>query len=210
MVLPVLLSTSFALLAVAIAICTKDGLCRLWWMSLDPPSTPSSSSNPFSRLFHPKSKPPSSLKYISASKQNQLSDNPFHRPPSAANSYATTNASESTFRTGHSASTTAAYPSSSSSSAASVVQQPPSPLMSSHDIDGDEGECPVCLEPLSFSFRLPGEKPHIVPECGHALHEVCTFSKPISASLARLAYLCFLHFALLGLFLCSLWSSSNS
>jgi hypothetical protein len=30
----------------------------------------------------------------------------------------------------------------------------------------------VCLEPLSFSFRLPGEKPHIVPECGHALHEV--------------------------------------
>lgn len=33
--------------------------------------------------------------------------------------------------------------------------------------------CPVCLEPLSFSFRLPGEKPHIVPECGHALHEAC-------------------------------------
>lgn len=42
---------------------------------------------------------------------------------------------------------------------------------SAHDMD-DEGECPVCLEPLSFSFRLPGEKPHIVPECGHALHEV--------------------------------------
>jgi hypothetical protein len=38
--------------------------------------------------------------------------------------------------------------------------------------DDDEAECPVCLEPLSFSFRLPGEKPHIVPECGHALHEV--------------------------------------
>ncbi|KAG6821446.1 hypothetical protein H0H93_010170 [Arthromyces matolae] len=37
----------------------------------------------------------------------------------------------------------------------------------------DEAECPVCLEPLSFSFRLPGEKPHIVPECGHALHEAC-------------------------------------
>lgn len=33
--------------------------------------------------------------------------------------------------------------------------------------------CPVCLEPLSFSFRLPGEKPHIVPECSHALHEAC-------------------------------------
>ena len=48
----------------------------------------------------------------------------------------------------------------------------PHQYSSSHDMD-DEGECPVCLEPLSFSFRLPGEKPHIVPECGHALHEVC-------------------------------------
>ena len=49
----------------------------------------------------------------------------------------------------------------------------PLPVVSSHDSSEDEEECPVCLEPLSFSFRLPGEKPHIVPECGHALHEVC-------------------------------------
>lgn len=48
----------------------------------------------------------------------------------------------------------------------------PVPVVSSHDAE-DEKECPVCLEPLSFSFRLPGEKPHIVPDCGHALHEVC-------------------------------------
>jgi len=48
----------------------------------------------------------------------------------------------------------------------------PLPVVSSHDKTDDEDECPVCLEPLSFSFRLPGEKPHIVPECGHALHEV--------------------------------------
>ena len=47
----------------------------------------------------------------------------------------------------------------------------PVPVVSSHDAE-DEKECPVCLEPLSFSFRLPGEKPHIVPDCGHALHEV--------------------------------------
>ncbi len=47
----------------------------------------------------------------------------------------------------------------------------PLPVVSSHDADLEE-DCPVCLEPLSFSFRLPGEKPHIVPECGHALHEV--------------------------------------
>ena len=49
----------------------------------------------------------------------------------------------------------------------------PLPVVSSRDVDDDEEECPVCLEPLSFSFRLPGEKPHIVPECGHALHEAC-------------------------------------
>ncbi|OSD05247.1 hypothetical protein PYCCODRAFT_1443216 [Trametes coccinea BRFM310] len=49
----------------------------------------------------------------------------------------------------------------------------PLPVVSSHDASDEEEECPVCLEPLSSSFRLPGEKPHIVPECGHALHEAC-------------------------------------
>ncbi|KAF9454350.1 hypothetical protein P691DRAFT_656495 [Macrolepiota fuliginosa MF-IS2] len=48
----------------------------------------------------------------------------------------------------------------------------PVPVVSNH-LNDVEDECPVCLEPLSFSFRLPGEKPHIVPECGHALHEAC-------------------------------------
>ncbi|KAH9956290.1 hypothetical protein BC827DRAFT_806897 [Russula dissimulans] len=47
----------------------------------------------------------------------------------------------------------------------------PLPVVSSHDSSEEEEECPVCLEPLSFSFRLPGEKPHIVPECGHSLHQ---------------------------------------
>lgn len=43
-----------------------------------------------------------------------------------------------------------------------------------NDVNGDiEEDCIICGESLSFSFRLPGEKPHIVPECGHALHEVC-------------------------------------
>lgn len=46
------------------------------------------------------------------------------------------------------------------------------PIVPSRDLPDEEAECPVCLEPLSFSFRLPGEKPHIVPECSHALHEV--------------------------------------
>lgn len=53
-----------------------------------------------------------------------------------------------------------------------VMAHAPLPVVSSHDATEDEEDCPVCLEPLSFSFRLPGEKPHIVPECGHALHEV--------------------------------------
>ncbi|SJX64779.1 related to CDC24-Guanine nucleotide exchange factor (GEF or GDP-release factor) [Sporisorium reilianum f. sp. reilianum] len=34
-----------------------------------------------------------------------------------------------------------------------------------------EVDCPVCLEPLSH--RLAGEKPHVVPACGHALHNAC-------------------------------------
>ncbi|KAH7923973.1 hypothetical protein BV22DRAFT_1091823 [Leucogyrophana mollusca] len=55
-----------------------------------------------------------------------------------------------------------------------VMPPAPVPVVSqTHDIVEDEDECPVCLEPLSFSFRLPGEKPHVVPECGHALHEAC-------------------------------------
>ena len=112
---------------------------------------------------------------------NPYSDNPFHRPPSSTSTYVSNAASEATFRTGHSAAPSSASgntltPGNSkglynqgyiaSSTAAST------PPMSSHDLDADEAECPVCLEPLSFSFRLPGEKPHVVPECGHALHEV--------------------------------------
>ena len=56
----------------------------------------------------------------------------------------------------------------------------PLPVVSSQDANDDEDECPVCLEPLSFSFRLPGEKPHIVPECGHALHEARIASQILS------------------------------
>lgn len=36
----------------------------------------------------------------------------------------------------------------------------------------DESNCPICVESLDASFRLPGEKAHIVPECGHTIHEV--------------------------------------
>ncbi|KAF9006175.1 Pleckstrin homology domain-containing protein [Cyathus striatus] len=57
-----------------------------------------------------------------------------------------------------------------------AIVMPPIPVVSSHNAFDDEEECPVCLEPLSSSFRLPGEKPHIVPECGHALHEVRCFT----------------------------------
>lgn len=56
----------------------------------------------------------------------------------------------------------------------------PVPVVSSHDPLEEEDDCPVCLEPLSFSFRLPGEKPHIVPECGHALHEVSFLTSAFS------------------------------
>ncbi|KAK6992182.1 Pleckstrin homology domain-containing protein [Favolaschia claudopus] len=55
----------------------------------------------------------------------------------------------------------------------SVMHVAPLPVVTNQENPEDDEECPVCLEPLSFSFRLPGEKPHIVPECGHALHEAC-------------------------------------
>ncbi|KAJ8297084.1 Rho guanine nucleotide exchange factor scd1 [Rhodotorula toruloides] len=35
----------------------------------------------------------------------------------------------------------------------------------------DEETCPICLELLSL--RLAGEKPHVVPVCGHRLHHSC-------------------------------------
>ncbi|KAG8906352.1 hypothetical protein FRC00_012635, partial [Tulasnella sp. 408] len=47
------------------------------------------------------------------------------------------------------------------------------PPVIAHDVTDSDETCPVCLESLAFSFRLPGEKPHVVPECGHALHEAC-------------------------------------
>jgi hypothetical protein len=33
--------------------------------------------------------------------------------------------------------------------------------------DDEEEKCPICLEALSL--RLAGEKPHVVPICGHQL-----------------------------------------
>jgi hypothetical protein len=45
-------------------------------------------------------------------------------------------------------------------------------LVSQADMGEDDETCPICVESLGFTFRLPGEKPHVVPECGHSLHEV--------------------------------------
>lgn len=72
----------------------------------------------------------------------------------------------------HSAPTSTSSTESSNAHPYSSSYMPPLPVVTNHSPVEDDDECPVCLEPLSFSFRLPGEKPHIVPECGHALHEV--------------------------------------
>jgi hypothetical protein len=74
---------------------------------------------------------------------------------------------------------TLSNPDSVSSHPYAAMHLAPMPVVSNTDSLDDEEDCPVCLEPLSFSFRLPGEKPHIVPECGHALHEVRPQSFPI-------------------------------
>ena len=76
-----------------------------------------------------------------------------------------------------------------------AAMAPPRPVLANHDTLDDDQECPVCLEPLSFSFRLPGEKPHVVPECGHSLHEVGSqiFSLlSLSSSLVRPVSLLFM------------------
>jgi hypothetical protein len=72
-----------------------------------------------------------------------------------------------------------------------TMTPPPVPVVSNHDALDDEDECPVCLESLSFSFRLPGEKPHIVPECGHALHEVRAFLYQLGEAVAVVPTLTF-------------------
>ncbi|KAF8074869.1 Pleckstrin homology domain-containing protein [Lyophyllum atratum] len=81
-----------------------------------------------------------------------------NRAPSVHSAYSTSTAASSENHTSH------PY---------SAMHVAPLPVVSASQSVDDEAECPVCLEPLSFSFRLPGEKPHIVPECGHALHEAC-------------------------------------
>ncbi|KAI0642348.1 hypothetical protein C8Q79DRAFT_247500 [Trametes meyenii] len=94
----------------------------------------------------------------------------FHRSPQRATSASSLHSAYS----GNSSNKAPSYSTADSASlhpyAAMVAA--PLPVVSSHDASDEEEECPVCLEPLSSSFRLPGEKPHIVPECGHALHEV--------------------------------------
>ncbi|PWN28788.1 hypothetical protein BDZ90DRAFT_131016 [Jaminaea rosea] len=57
----------------------------------------------------------------------------------------------------------------------SASSMPLSHSSSSNDLSAasavNDADCPVCLEPLSY--RLAGEKPHVVPNCGHALHNAC-------------------------------------
>lgn len=119
-----------------------------------------------------KSSPNGSANSASNTAYNPYSDNPFHRPPSSTSTYVSNAASEATFRTGSASTIVGNKGFSNQQPYTPPPQAVNTPPMSSHDLDADEGECPVCLEPLSFSFRLPGEKPHVVPECGHALHEV--------------------------------------
>lgn len=70
-------------------------------------------------------------------------------------------------------STSHSYPSSSSQHPYSAHSSDVQAVLSGGNNQDEDDSCPVCLLSLSFSFRLPGEKPHVVPECGHALHEAC-------------------------------------
>jgi hypothetical protein len=86
--------------------------------------------------------------------------------------------SSNSLRSAYSVANSTAAPDNHSPHPYATMPPAPVPVVSAHEHIDDEQECPVCLEPLSFSFRLPGEKPHVVPECGHSLHEVSPFSFP--------------------------------
>ncbi|GAA5908774.1 hypothetical protein JCM8208_006783 [Rhodotorula glutinis] len=64
-------------------------------------------------------------------------------------------------------------PATRTTTAAAARAPHPPPFMSSSVLDDrqDEDSCPICLELLSL--RLAGEKPHVVPVCGHRLHHSC-------------------------------------
>jgi len=120
---------------------------------------------------HPPSSSSRTTLTPSAYNPTHLNSRPSTRRPSSAAS----------FRSVHTAtpdahhSTLTLHPQDFPSHPFAAMAHAPLPVVSSHDSSEEEEDCPVCLEPLSFSFRLPGEKPHIVPECGHALHEVSDF-----------------------------------
>jgi hypothetical protein len=59
---------------------------------------------------------------------------------------------------------------------------PPLALIVSTDMEEVEAyKCPVCVERMGADFRIQGEKPDVVPECGHAVHHV----RPLPFSFVR-------------------------
>lgn len=175
----------------------KSGSSTNTWISKPPPNyriSPEHTSQylqvPLTPSYtSPRSapKPPTALTVTQKSSFKSI-QSVFHRKPKAPSvrstySASTTNTSSSEKHTSH------PY---------AVMHMAPLPVVSTHGAPDDDDECPVCLEPLSFSFRLPGEKPHIVPECGHALHEVWPILLPLLLPTNNLS----------GLFYCRLWSPS--
>lgn len=90
--------------------------------------------------------------------------------PSADNSTVASSSSASLSSRSRSQSHLAAYASERRPSTGLTSPAPVSGVQSVLDVH-DEPECPVCLEALSL--RLKGERQHIVPNCGHAMHHDC-------------------------------------
>ncbi|KAL7414666.1 hypothetical protein BDY24DRAFT_414377 [Mrakia frigida] len=58
--------------------------------------------------------------------------------------------------------------------APAAMAAPPLALIVSSDSDEDETyKCPVCVERMGSDYRIQGEKPDVIPECGHAIHHDC-------------------------------------
>ncbi|CED84269.1 Triosephosphate isomerase [Phaffia rhodozyma] len=54
------------------------------------------------------------------------------------------------------------------------AQGPPLALVVNQDTDQEDGyKCPVCVERIGAEFRISGERPDVIPECGHSIHHDC-------------------------------------
>lgn len=59
---------------------------------------------------------------------------------------------------------------------AALAVAPLALVVTEEEEDDDAYKCPVCVEKMGAEYRIQGEKPDVIPECGHSIHHVNLFS----------------------------------